>query len=43
MVGVGFALDSLMIRRTLLGVDTAVVEVEVGLDMGAEVGVRSST
>ena len=38
MGGVGCALDSLMIRRTLLGVDTAVVEVEAGLDFGAEAG-----
>ena len=38
-MGVDFALDSLEIRRMLLGVDTAVME-EAGLDIGLEVAVR---
>ena len=39
MTGEGFALDSLKIRRMLLGVDAAVVE-EASLDVGVEVAVR---
>ena len=42
MVGEGFARDSLLIRRMLLGVETAVVE-EAGLDaVVAEAGLLGS-